>query len=229
WYVEFAKPLFDGDQAEETRATMRWVIDQCLILLHPIMPFITEELWGLTGPRPKMCVHADWPTYGLDIADADADREMSWVLNLIESVRSSRAQMRVPVGLKLPMLALDQDAAAQAAYAANAALIERLARLDGLHPADSLPKGALTVAVEGATYALPLGDVIDIAAETDRLSKSLEKLQKEIGGLQGRLGNPRFVANADPEVVDETRAQLAEKSDEAARLAEVIAKLEAMA
>ena len=179
--------------------------------------------------RASLLVHAEWPTYGTDIADAEADREMSWVLNLIETVRSSRAQMRVPVGLKLPMLALDQDAAAQAAYSRNQALIERLARLDGLTPAPSLPKGALTVAVEGATYALPLDGVIDIAGETARLSKTLEKLEKDIGGLKGRLGNPKFIENAGEEVVDETRAQLSEKQDEAARLREAIAKLEAMA
>ena len=229
WYVEFAKPLFDGDEAEETRATMRWVLDQCYILLHPIMPFITEELWGLTGDRASMLVHAEWPSYGTDIADPDADREMSWVLNLIDTVRSSRAQMRVPAGLKLPMLALDQDEAAQAAFARNQPLIERLARLDGLTTAASLPKGALTVAVEGATYALPLEGVIDIAGETARLSKTLEKLEKDMGGLKGRLNNPKFIANAGDEVVDETRAQLAERIDEADRLREAINKLKAMA
>jgi len=229
WYVEFAKPLFDGDAADETRATMRWVLDQCFTLLHPIMPFITEELWGLTGTRAKLLVHGDWPTYGPDIADADADREMGWVIGLIEAVRSSRTQMRVPVGLKLPMLVLDQDAAAQGAYARNVTLIERLARLDGLTPADALPKGALTVAVEGATYALPLDGVIDIAGETARLSKTLEKLEKDMGGLKGRLNNPKFLANAAPEVVEESQAQLSEKQDEAARLKEAIAKLAAMA
>ncbi|MCA2013942.1 valine--tRNA ligase [Cereibacter sphaeroides] len=229
WYVEFAKPLFDGDQAAETRATMRWVLDQCFILLHPIMPFITEELWGLTGPREKLCVHADWPSYGAEIADAEADREMGWVIGLIEQVRSSRTQMRVPAGMKLPMLVVDQDDNAKAAYARNEVLIERLARLDGLHVGAEIPKASLNVAVEGATYALPLEGVIDISAEADRLGKSLEKLQKEIGGLKGRLDNPRFVANASEEVVEEARANLAEKSDEAARLAEVLAKLRAMA
>jgi len=229
WYVEFAKPLFDGEQAGETRATMRWVLDQCLILLHPFMPFITEDLWQQTGPRQKLCVHADWPTYGPEIADAQADREMGWVLSLIEGVRSSRAQMRVPVGLKLPMLAVDQDAAAAEAYARNASLIERLARIDGLHPATTLPKAALTVTVEGATYALPIDGVIDVKAEADRLAKGLEKLDKDIAGLSGRLSNPRFVASAAEEVVEEARGQLAEKSDEAARLRDVLAKLRAMA
>jgi valyl-tRNA synthetase len=201
---------------------MRWVLDQCLILLHPFMPFITEDLWGQTGPREKLCVHADWPTYGLEIADAQADREMGWVLGLIEGVRSSRAQMRVPVGLKLPMLALDQDEAAAQAYARNAVLIERLARIDGLHPATTRPKAALTVTVEGATYALPIEGVIDVKAEAERLKKALEKLDKDIAGLSGRLNNPRFVASAAEEVVDEARGQLAEKTDEATRLREVL-------
>ncbi|MEZ5752698.1 MAG: valine--tRNA ligase [Paracoccaceae bacterium] len=229
WYVEFAKPLFDGEDATETRAVMRWVLDQCMIMLHPIMPFITEELWGLTGARPKMLVHADWPEYGPELADAEADREMGWVIGLIESIRSGRAQLRVPVGLKLPMLALDQDAAAREAFTRNQALIERLARIDGLTEAATLPKGAMTVTAEGATYALPLDGVIDIAGELDRLGKTAEKLAKDVASLEGRLNNPRFVANADPEVVEETRGQLAEKQDEAARLAEVLAKLKAMA
>jgi len=229
WYVEFAKPLFDGNEAAETRATMRWVLDQCFILLHPMMPFITEELWSLTGPRGKLCAHADWPDYGPDLADPEADREMSWVIGLIESIRSSRTQMRVPAGLKLPMLVVDQDTTAGIRYARNEALIERLARLDGLHTGQSVPRAALSVAVEGATYALPLEGVIDVKAEADRLGKGLEKLEKEIGGLKGRLDNPRFVANAAEEVVEETRGQLAEKSEEAARLAEVLAKLKAMA
>jgi valyl-tRNA synthetase len=229
WYVEFAKPLLDGPHGAETRATMRWVIEQCLILLHPIMPFVTEELWSLTGTRERMLVLAPWPEYGPELADAEADREMGWVIGLIEAIRSARAQLRVPVGLRLPMLALDQDGAARGAYARNAALIERLARIEGLTPAEALPRGALTVTVEGATYALPLGGVIDIAAETARLEKAREKLEREIGALDGRLGNPRFVEKAAPEVVEEAREQLAEKRDEAARLAEALGRLAAMA
>jgi valyl-tRNA synthetase len=197
---------------------MRWVLDQCLILLHPIMPYVTEELWSLTGEREQMLVLAPWPEYGTDLADPDADREMGWVIGLIEAIRSARAQLRVPVGLRLPILALDQDAAARAAYGRNAALIERLARVEGLEPAESLPKGALTIAVEGATYALPLEGVIDIAAETARLEKTRAKLEKEIGALDGRLGNPRFLEKAAPEVVEEAREQLRRKRDEAARL-----------
>jgi valyl-tRNA synthetase len=154
---------------------------------------------------------------------------MGWVIGLIEAIRSARAQLRVPVGLRLPMLALDQDEAAREAYARNVALIERLARIEGLTPAEALPRGALTVTVEAATYALPLEGVIDIAAETARLEKAREKLEREIGALDGRLGNPRFVEKAAPEVVEEAREQLVEKRDEAARLAEALGRLAAMA
>jgi hypothetical protein len=114
WYLEFAKPLFaSGDEAviAETRATMAWVIDQCLVLLHPTMPFITEELWGEITTRPKMLIHADWPDYGAELIDADADREMTWVIGLIDEIRSIRAQMHVPAGLKVQLMQAELDAA----------------------------------------------------------------------------------------------------------------------
>ncbi len=229
WYVEFAKPLLNSDDAAvvaETRKTMAWVIDQCLVLLHPIMPFITEELWGILGERSKMLIHADWPTYtAADLVDADADREMNWVLTLIEEIRSSRAQMHVPAGLKLAMLQLDLDDAGQGAWDRNETLIKRLARIDSLSAVDTAPKGCITIAVEGGTFALPLADVIDVAEEKARLEKSLQKLAKELGGLQGRLKNPKFVASAPDEVVEETRELAAQKEDEKAKLEAALVRL----
>ncbi|MEC8629922.1 MAG: valine--tRNA ligase [Pseudomonadota bacterium] len=229
WYVEFAKPLLNSDDAAvvaETRMTMAWVIDQCLVLLHPIMPFITEELWGILGERSKMLIHADWPTYtAADLVDADADREMNWVLTLIEEIRSSRAQMHVPAGLKLAMLQLDLDDAGQGAWDRNETLIKRLARIDSLTAVDAAPKGCITIAVEGGTFALPLADVIDVAEEKARLEKSLQKLAKELGGLQGRLKNPKFVASAPDEVVEETRELAAQKEDEKAKLEAALVRL----
>jgi valyl-tRNA synthetase len=209
WYVEFAKPLFDGDQADETKKTMAWVLDQCMILLHPIMPFITEELWATTGTRAKPLVHTDWPTYGDDLVDADALREMNWVTGLIDGIRSARAQMHVPAGLKVDLLKVGLDDTAKAAFAANEALIFRLARIEAAAEAPAVPKGAITVAAEGATFAIPLEGLIDVAEEKARLSKSLEKLEKDMGGLRGRLNNPKFVESAKPEVVEETREKLA--------------------
>ena len=225
WYVEFAKPLFDGDTAAETRATMAWVLDQSMILLHPIMPFITEELWGLTAKRAKLLVHADWPTYGAELIDPAADREMNWVITLIEEIRSARAQMHVPVGLKLDMLQITLDEAGQTAWARNEALIQRLARIETLTPAAATPKGAISIAVEGGLFAIPLAGIIDIAEEKARLSKTLEKLEKDLGGLRGRLNNPKFVENASEEVVDETREKLEQGEDEAAKLKSALARL----
>jgi valyl-tRNA synthetase len=224
WYVEFAKPLMDGDQAEETKATMAWVLDQCYTLLHPIMPFITEELWALTGSRDKLLVHADWPTYGADLIDENADREMNWVIGLIDEIRSARAQMHVPAGLKLPIVMTAMDARGREAFARNQPMIERLARLDGMREG-SAPKGAITIAVEGGSFAIPLEGVIDIAEEKARLSKTLEKLEKDLNGLKGRLSNPKFVESAPEEIVEETREKLELGQDEAAKLKAALQRL----
>ncbi len=224
WYVEFAKPLMDGDHAAETRATMAWVLDQCYTLLHPIMPFITEELWALTGDRAKMLVHADWPDYGLELIDENADREMNWVITLIEEIRSARAQMHVPAGLKLPVVMTAMDDRGRAAWANNEPMITRLARLDDMTEGKA-PKGAITVAVEGGAFAIPLEGVIDIAEEKARLSKTLEKLEKDIGGLRGRLNNPKFVESAPEEIVEETREKLALAEEEADKLKAALKRL----
>jgi valyl-tRNA synthetase len=208
---------------------MGWALDQCLILLHPMMPFITEELWSLTAQHPKPLVHTDWPTYQVsDLVDENADREMNWVISLIEEIRSARAQMHVPAGLKIPMVQVQLDDAGKAAWTRNEDLILRLARVDNLAIAPDVPKGAITIAVEGGLFALPLADIIDIAEEKARLEKSLEKLSKELGGLRGRLNNPKFVESAPDDVVEETREQLAQKEDEAAKLEAAVKRLAAM-
>jgi valyl-tRNA synthetase len=228
WYLEFAKPLLASDDAgvvAETRATMAWVIDQCLILLHPIMPFITEELWGQIAERDTLLVHKDWPTYGSELIDPAADRELNWVVRLIEEVRSARAQMHVPAGLKIPMILRDLDEAGRAAFATNEALILKLARIDSVTEMADLPKGSVTIPVEGGTFALPLADIIDVDEEKARLEKALGKLEKEIGGLKGRLNNPKFAENAPDEVVAEARANLEAREAEAAKLREAQARL----
>ena len=217
WYVEFSKPLLlDGDAVTkaETQAVMAWVIDQCVVLLHPIMPFITEELWGTLGERQKIVAHTDWPTYGSELVDAAADSEMNWVIGLIEEIRSVRAQMHVPAGLKVPVVVRNMSEEAKAAYDGNEALIKKLARMDELHVVAEFPKGTAALSVTGAEFGLPLADIIDVDEEKARLEKSLGKLAKEIGGMRGRLGNPKFVASAPDEVVEETRANLAEREEE---------------
>jgi len=228
WYVEFSKPLLlDGDAATraETQATMAWVIDQCLILLHPIMPFVTEELWGTLGPRQKMLVHADWPIYGIDLIDKDADREMNWVIALIEQVRSARAQMHVPAGLHVPLLVTELSDAGRIAWDRNEVMITRLARIESLSKTDTFPKGCVTVAVEGGRFGLPLADIIDVAEEMARLQKTLAKLDKELSGLRGRLNNPNFIASAPEDVVQEARANHALREEEAATLRAALDRL----
>src|SRR6056297_2406050 len=228
WYVEFSKPLLmDGDDATkaETQAVMAWVIDQCLILLHPIMPFVTEELWDTLGARPKMLVHADWPTYGADMVDPAADREMNWVISLIEQIRSARAQMHVPAGLHVPLLVTELSEAGRAAWARNEVMIKRLARIESLTDVDAFPKGCVTVTVEGGSFGLPLADIIDVGEEKARLEKTLAKLEKELGGLRGRLKNPKFVESAPEDVVAETRENLALREEEEAKLRAALDRL----
>jgi len=226
WYLELSKPLLmDGTDAEkaETRATLSWVLDQCLILLHPIMPFITEELWALAG-HTTLLAHEDWPDYGTDLVDDAADQEMSWVIQIIENIRSTRAQMNVPAGLYVPLVQVEADAAAQTAWTGSEALIKRLARVDSLTVGEA-PKGSMMVGTRGATFALPLADIIDVESEKARISKSLAKVEKEAGGLRGRLSNPKFAANASAEVVEEAKANLALRDEEIAQLNAALAQL----
>ena len=216
WYVELAKPLFqDEAAAAETRATMAWALEQCLILAHPFMPFVTEALWA---GRSGLLVHAPWPGYGAELVDPAADAEMGWVIALIEEIRSARAQMHVPAGAKVALVALDLPAAQAEALERNRALVARLARIERFETAAEAPKGAVTLTVGGATFCLPLADVIDIAAERERLGKTLAKLDKEGEGIRRKLDNPAFVAKAPEEVVDENRARLEAIVDEAAVL-----------
>ncbi len=243
WYVEFAKPLMDGDHAAETRATMRWVLDQCFTLMHPIMPFITEELWALTGTRTKPLVHADWPTYGPELIDADADREMNWVIGLIEEIRSVRVQMHVPAGLKLDLEPRGGNADQLGWLSGNTALVERLARVNigivnlpssgngvtfhgsATGEVGAAPRGYINISVEGAAFALKVEGVIDVAAEKARLSKALEKKEKDISGRRGRLNNPKYVASAPEDVVAESRENLALDEDEAGKIRTALARL----
>ncbi len=231
WYLEFTKPIFDGDDAAaitETRATYGWALDQCLILLHPIMPFITEELWGQKD-RPGMLVHAEWPTYtAAEMVDAQADEELNWVISLIQNIRSARVSMGVPGSLKVPMVYTEIDAAGLLAWERNQDLIARRAGVEKLEQVEVFPKGTASIPARAATLGLPLEGIIDIAAEKARLQKSLDKLAKEIGGLKGRLNNPKFAASAPEEVVAEAQANLDARQEEADQLQAALDRLAEM-
>ena len=227
-YLEFTKPVLDGEDAAaaaETKATYAWALDQILILLHPIMPFVTEELWSAKA-RPKMLVHTDWPTYTAgDLVDAKADADLTWTVAIIEAIRSARAQMNVPAGAFVPLVVKDMDDTARRVWTENEALITRFARVEALTEVAQMPKGTVALAVSGGSFGLPLADVIDVAAEKARLDKTLGKLAKELGGLRGRLNNPKFVDSAPEEIITETRANLALREAEEAKLKDALARL----
>ena len=228
WYVELSKPLLNSADFKiksETRQTMGWVIDQCLILLHPIMPFITEELWETLSQRNEMLVHCDWPEFDSALIDHAADLEMNWVVNLIESIRSARAQLRVPAGLKIPMIFLKMDSEAKQAWENNSEMIQKLARITELTSADDIPKGSIAISAKGASFALPLEDIIDVDEEKKRLSKSLDKLQKEISALKGRLQNSKFIESAPEEVILETQENLVLREEEESKLSSAASQL----
>ncbi len=229
WYVEFSKPLLGSDDAEiaeETRATMAWVMDQCLILLHPVMPFITEELWNETGKRANLLALSEWPTYtAAGLIDSEADRQMNWVIEVIDAIRSARAQMHVPAGLKIPLILQELDEKGRRSLSDNETLIRRMARIDSISEMANLPKGCVTIPITGGTFALPLADIIDVDAENARLSKTLEKLEKELKGLRGRVNNPNFTASAPAEVVAETRKNLTLREEEEHKLKTALSRL----
>ncbi|MGL4234826.1 valine--tRNA ligase [Tabrizicola sp.] len=225
WYVEFAKPLLDDPEKRlETQETLAWVLWQSMILLHPFMPFITEELWAQTGEKEKLLVHTDWPEFGKEKINKDAEQEMSFVTTLIDDIRSARAQVHVPVGLKADLVATSLTPQAREAWTRNEVLIRRMARIDQFSEGPA-PKGSIAVAAEGAAFAIPLQGLIDIAEEKSRLQKALEKLAKEIGGLKGRLDNPNFVKSAPEDVVMEAQSNLEARQDEAEKINAALARL----
>ena len=230
WYVEFAKPLLqaEDERAAETRATFAWALDQCLLMLQPIMPFITEALWAETGTRAKPLIHGDWPTYGEELIDAEAQAEMGWVIGLIEQIRSVRSEMNVSPGAKLPLVLVEMSDEATARLTRNQALIERLARAEGIEPG-TVEKGSVTLTMDGAVMALPLAGVVDIAAEKARLDKAMAKVAKEMGGLKGKLSNEKFLANAPDEVIEEQKERLAAAEAEAGKLEAALTRLAEMA
>ena len=230
WYVELSKPLFSSSNKNvitETQETMGWVIDQCLILLHPIMPFITEELWGSLGKRSSLLVHQNWPNYtATDLVELEADQEMNWVISLIENIRSARQQMHVPAGLKIPLIYQEMTVGAQKTFERNSIMIMKLARISDAERINNFPKGTVSVSASGAIFGLPLADVIDIEAEKSRLVKAEEKLTKEINSMEGRLNNPKFVNSAPPEVVNETRDNVVKRKEEQSQVTKALKRLE---
>lgn len=217
WYLELIKGAID----DETRAVAGWVLDQMLVVLHPFMPFITEELWHALAPRDHDLIVAHWPMPDARAIDPEASAEVAWLIRLIGEVRSSRTELNVPPGARLPFAVAGESAQTAARLDRHAATIARLARI----APGVVSGGSAQLVVDEATYRLALGDVIDLAAERARLAKAIAAAEKERDALAGRLSNASFVDRAKPEAVEKARADHADKTAEAERLTAALARL----
>ncbi|KAA9019600.1 valine--tRNA ligase [Sphingobium limneticum] len=220
WYIELTKGAMD----EETRAVAGWAFDQILVMLHPFMPFITEELWHLTGARSNALIVAQWPQ-ALAAVDSDAQAEIDWLIRLVSAIRTARTELNVPPGAKLPMVVRDGSEETHRRLDRQGVALARLGRVESLTFGEPPAGGAAQIVVDEATFILPLEGVIDIAAEKTRLAKALAAAEKERDGLGGRLSNPSFVEKAKPEAVAKAREDHAEKTAEAERLKAALERL----
>jgi valyl-tRNA synthetase len=232
WYLEFIKPSLNGeDEAAklETRRTAAWVLDQILIMLHPFMPFITEELWARTGEygakRERMLIVEEWPNLSADLVDPAAEAEIDWMVRLIEETRSTRSELNVPAGAKIQLLLIGADDAANARLERYQDLIDRMARLEYSTSADKAPAGSVTFVLDGATVALPLEGVVDLPAEAARLAKEIAKLESEVAKMNAKLNNEAFVAKAPEEVVDELRERRDDEAASAVKLKHALSQI----
>jgi valyl-tRNA synthetase len=224
WYIELIKGSFDA----ETRAVAGWVLDQILVMLHPFMPFVTEELWhamaSSEAPRADDLIVARWPAPQASV-DADAKAEVEWLIALVSSLRTAKNELGIAPGARLDAFLAEPSKRTAAIIAANPAAIERLARLTGITFAPAPAGAAMQIVAGDATLVVPLEGIIDIAAEKARLEKALAAAQKEAKALDGRLSNPSFVERAKPEAVEKARADHAHHSAEAERFAAALARL----
>ncbi len=230
WYVEFAKPVLQGDDEAakaETRATAGWVLQQILRILHPFMPFITEELWESFGDGEGMLIHAAWPAADIAPVDAGAKAELDWAVRFITEVRTVRNELNVPAGAKIPAILTGASDATKARLANHRDQVLRLARLDNVAVDADVPTGAVELVLDEATLALPLADVIDLDAERARLAKEIEKLAKDIAGIDKKLANENFTSRAPEEVVEEQRERRADAADAKAKLESALERLKA--
>ncbi|MGB8277899.1 MAG: valine--tRNA ligase [Methylovirgula sp.] len=231
WYLEFSKPLLLGtDEAAkaETRATTSFVLEQILKLLHPFMPFITEELWGsdiLGQAKRDTCLAlAAWPQLE-GCEDAAAEAEIGFVIDVVSEVRSVRSEMNVPAGTQIPLVFVGADAEIMARVKNWEETIKRLARLSEISFGSEAPAQAAQLIARGTLAALPLAGIIDFAAEATRLKKDIEKLTAEAKKIEAKLGNEDFIARAPEEVVEENRERLAEAAERREKLAAALARL----
>ena len=232
WYLELIKPAFvDGEKQDmdpESQMVAGWVLDQILVMLHPFMPFVTEELWHAladpAAPRAYDLIHAQWPEPKAEV-DAEAKAEVEWLIRLVGEVRTAKNELGIAPGAKMDAFVRDASPATEQRIARQQSALARLARLDSVTPGDAPEGGSVQLVVDEATFVLPLAGVIDLDAERARISKAIEAATKEAASLSARLSNAAFVEKAKPEAVEKARADHAEKTTEAERLTAALARL----
>jgi len=256
WYLELAKPVMlgaDGPAKDETRAMVAWTRDEILKLLHPFMPFLTEELWSVTAKREQLLTLTAWPlrpqttvvipTSGVpgDISgvtlvvptetetftDPDAEAEIGWVVDLVTAIRSARAEMNIPPATLMPLMLANASSQTKARAERWRDVIKRLARLAEITFVDRAPDGAMQLLVRGEVAALPLKGVIDLSAEKARLQKELTRAEADIKRVDAKLANEKFVANAPEDVVEEEREKREEALARRTKIVEALDRLKA--
>ena len=222
WYLEFTKPILQGGETaarKETQATTAWVLGRIVHLLHPIMPFVTEEVWeNLAGSEAGLLMTASWPDFPPELTDPVASAEMEWVVQAISALRALRAEMSVPPAARIPLLLKDAEPLAAERIERHREHFMRLARVDGFEPVVRVPAGGIQAIVDGATLILRVGAVVDLPREKARLGKEIGRLDSELAKITAKLANPGFLAKARTEVVEEQREREADMARDRDRL-----------
>jgi valyl-tRNA synthetase len=235
WTLELAKPVLQGPDSaakDETRATIAFIFDEICKLLHPFMPFLTEELWAIKGGegearRDTVLALASWPQ--LDgLGNAKAEAEIGWLVDLVTEVRSARSETNVPAGAQVPLVLVAPSREVQARLDRWGDVIRRLARISEIGSADAPPKSSVQLIVRGEVAALPLAGIVDIAAEQARLQKEVLKLRSDIAKIDAKLGNADFLKRAPEEVVEEQRERKEEAEARMRKVLEALSRLSAM-
>jgi valyl-tRNA synthetase len=232
WYLEFTKPILQGADdgaGRETRAATAWVLRQILHLLHPIMPFLTEEIWQhLAGPDAGLLLTARWPEFPGDMVDATALAEVEGIIEAISAIRALRSEMNVPAAARPPLLIRDTQTPLSLLLKTHEVNLLRLAGLERIEPVVETPTGSVSIVVGGTTLILPLGEIVDLTREKARLERAIGRLDAELARFAARLDNPSFVAKAKPGVVDEQRAREADAARDRDRLMAAYQRLAAV-
>ena len=231
WFIELAKPILQGDDEAakiETQAAAQWGLQNALKLLHPFMPYVTEELWQEIKPvdtGAKFLMLENWPQIPENLMNKDADAEINWVIKAITGIRSVRSEMNLPAGAKIPLIVSGSNELTQQRIVRHNDVLKRLARLDTITVQNDFPEGSIQSIVEEAVFAIHLNEVIDVTAETDRLKKEITKVEKEISKISGKLNNQGFLEKAPDAVIQENKSRLLDEQSKLEKLETALSRL----